>query len=234
MKSAASSHRDQERLLREAIGIVAAPAAQGACHGGGHRAADAAGRHLQHQHRQREHQRNAGQRVGPDPAEDEAVVADDHRHGEQADDVGRGEAEQRRQQRRLQHLPRAGRLRSWRRRAWLPKVSVVLMESSLSSAGSDRTQSARRAGPEVDRRLGRQAELDLRVPVVGQDLLRAGFQSVEGASHDHVGSRLGQVDAAGQVGVDEAHVHAEHLGVRARNSLRSPLVSAHAADLLAP
>ena len=68
MNKAASTHGDQERLLREAVGIVAASAAQRPRHGGGHRAADAAGRHLQHQHRQREHQRDAGQRIGPDPS----------------------------------------------------------------------------------------------------------------------------------------------------------------------
>jgi phage-related minor tail protein len=69
-------------------------------------AADASGRHLQHQHRQREHQRDTGERVRPQSAEDEAVVADHDRHRKKPDDVRRGQPEQRGQQRRVQHLPR--------------------------------------------------------------------------------------------------------------------------------
>ena len=76
---------DEQRLLRQAAGLIAAPGAQRACDGGGDGTADAAARHLHHQHRQRKDQRDARQRVGAQLAEDVAVVADDDRHREQAD-----------------------------------------------------------------------------------------------------------------------------------------------------
>ncbi len=58
---------------------------------------------MQHQHGQWQHHRDAGQRVGAQAAHDVAVEADDDGVGEQAQNVGRGQAHQRGQHRAVQH-----------------------------------------------------------------------------------------------------------------------------------
>lgn len=55
-------------------------------------------------------------------------------------------------------------------------------------------------------------EFHLACTLVSKHFFGAGLQGVESTPHDQLRARLRQIDAACQVGVDEAHVHARHVG----------------------
>ena len=103
--------RGKPILPRQLRGLRQLAGAQGPGHGRGRRPTQPARRHLQHQHGQGEHQRDAGDRVLAQAADDEAVIADDDRGREQAQHVRRGQAQQRGEHRSLQHALRGGRQR---------------------------------------------------------------------------------------------------------------------------
>ena len=70
--------------------------------------------------------------------------------------------------------------------------------------------------------------------LIGQDLAFPAFEGIERGPHNFLGRTLRGVDIARKVGVDESCMRPDDLRPRCANSMRRPLVSAHAADFDAP
>ena len=95
------------RMDRQRIGVVAAAAAERARDRRGDAAAHRARRHHLHQHDDREHQRDAGERGGAELADEIGLDQPDRGLRHHDEHVGRREPQQGRGDRRFEQQPRA-------------------------------------------------------------------------------------------------------------------------------
>ncbi len=99
----AGNNRDDDRVKKQRVGIVAAPGTNGAGDRGGNAAADAAVRHHLHQHEHGEDQRDAGECFCAEETHVKSLGDADERLRDQHRDGRHGKAQHGRQDRPFEH-----------------------------------------------------------------------------------------------------------------------------------
>jgi hypothetical protein len=101
------AERERKSVRSEVVRPLARSRSQGARDGGGNRPAHAAGRYVLHEHDEGKHERHAGERVRAKAAQKQPVESDEAGDRRQVEDIGRRQAQQRGENRRLEQHPGA-------------------------------------------------------------------------------------------------------------------------------